>query len=114
MTADLFRRIALALPQAVEASHMGHPDFRVEGKIFASLWHDGVRGTLKLTPDQQDMLMAAEPGVFEPAAGAWGRKGWTTVLVGKADEPTLKSALGMAWRNTAPAKLQARLAEGGA
>jgi hypothetical protein len=107
MSAADFRRIALDLPEAVEAAHMGHPDFRVAGKIFASLWHTNDRGTVKLTPDQQEMLMAAEPEMFTPAAGAWGRKGWTTVWVDRADDVTLQSAIAMAWRNTAPAKLVA-------
>jgi hypothetical protein len=106
-----FRRIALQLPQAVEAAHMGHPDFRVEGKIFASLWRTDDRGTVKLTPDQQEMLLSAEPEVFTPAAGAWGRKGWTTVWVDRADAATLESVLGMAWRNTAPPRLVASQAE---
>ena len=109
MSAAEFRRIALGLPEAVEAAHMGHPDFRVAGKIFASLWHTNDRGTVKLTPDQQEMLMAAEPKMFTPAAGAWGRKGWTTVWIDRADAATLQSALAMAWRNTAPAKMQSRL-----
>jgi hypothetical protein len=108
MAAADFRRVALGLPEAVEAAHMGHPDFRVEGKIFASLWHTNDRGTVKLTQDQQEMLLAAEPGMFTPAAGAWGRKGWTTVWVDKIDAATLQSVLAMAWRNTAPAKLQSR------
>jgi hypothetical protein len=105
MSADQFRRLALGLPEAVEVGHMGHPDFRVEGKIFASIWHTNDRGTVKLTPEQQEMLIAAEPQMFSPAAGAWGRKGWTTVWVDRADSATIESVLGMAWRNVAPARL---------
>jgi hypothetical protein len=107
VSAEDFRRIALELPRAVEAAHMGHPDFRVDGKIFASLLGDGRSGTVKLTPEQQEMLMSAEPDVFSPASGAWGRKGWTTVRTHAADTATLISVLGMAWRNTAPARLRA-------
>jgi hypothetical protein len=103
VSADLFRAVALACPQAEEKSHMGHPDFRVKDKIFATL--DGARGSLKLTREQQEMLMEAVPGRFEPAAGAWGLKGWTMMRLQDADEATLKSALDMAWRNTAPPKL---------
>jgi hypothetical protein len=89
-----FRKIALALPQAVEASHMGHPDFRVDGKIFATLdapekgW-----AMVKLTPEEQEVFMRAEPEMFAPAAGAWGRRGSTLVRLKAADKPTLKSAL---------------------
>ena len=107
MTADDFRRLALALPEAVEQGHMGHPDFRVGGKIFGGLDHAGDRATVKLTPDQQDVLMSAEPGMFTPCAGAWGVRGWTYLILAVADEETATSALRMAWRNTAPAKMQA-------
>ena len=105
MSADSFRRVALGQPQALESSHMGHPDFRVGGKIFATLDGAGLRGCLKLTPEQQEMLMDAEPGRFEPAAGYWGRRGWTWIGLEDADEATITSALAMAWRNVAPAKV---------
>jgi hypothetical protein len=106
VTAATFRRIALSLPEAIEAAHMGHPDFRVRNKIFASLGApDKDWGSLKLTPEQQEVLLAAEPAAFRPAAGAWGRRGWTQVRLAAADAATIKSALGMAWRNTAPKSL---------
>jgi hypothetical protein len=108
-TPATFRRLALSLPEATEGSHMGHPDFRVRNKIFASL---GVPergwGTVKLTAEQQEVLLAAEPAAFRPAAGAWGQRGWTQVKLAAADASTLKSALGMAWRNTAPKSLVAQ------
>lgn len=113
MTKDEFRRLALALPEAVESSHMGHPDFRVGGKIFAALDHAGVRATVKLTPDQQDVLMSAEPAMFAPCNGAWGMKGWTYLMLGAADEETAVSALRMAWRNTATPKILARTGKAG-
>ena len=109
VTVATFRRIALSLPEATEGAHMGHPDFRVRNKIFASLgtpeqgW-----GTIKLTPEQQEVLLEAEPGAFKPAAGAWGRRGWTQARLAALDAATLRSALGMAWRNTAPKALLAR------
>ncbi len=105
MTAEDFRRAALTLPEAVELGHMGHPDFRVGGKIFASLDHAGVRGCLKLTSEHQEMLVEAEPGLFEPAEGYWGRKGWTYLKLAPADEGALRSVLTASWRNTAPQKL---------
>ena len=108
MTGDDFRRLALALPEAVEQSHMGHPDFRVGGKIFSGLDHSGARANVKLTPDQQDVLMSAEPDMFTPCAGAWGMRGWTYLILAAADEATAASALGMAWRNTATPKIVAR------
>ena len=105
MTADDFRRLALALPETVEQSHMGHPDFRVGGKIFATLSAAGDRGMVKLTVDQQEVLCASEPALFAPVPGGWGRHGSTHVILPAADEAAVRSALAMAWRNTAPAKL---------
>lgn len=109
VTAATFRRMALSLPEATEGSHMGRPDFRVRNKIFASLGApDRGWGTVKLTPEQQEMLLGAEPAMFKPAAGAWGRRGWTHVQLAVADSATLKSTLAMAWRNTAPRTLAAK------
>jgi hypothetical protein len=106
VTPATFRRLALSLPEASEAAHLGHPDFRVRNKIFASLGTpDREWGTVKLTPEQQDVLIGAEPAMFKPAAGAWGRRGWTHVHLAAVDAGTLKSALAMAWRNTAPRSL---------
>ena len=110
-TAATFRRLALALPQATEGAHGGHPDFRVASKVFASLGvPDNTWGMVKLTPEQQDMLSDAEPGAFKPATGAWGRRGYTHVRLAAVDQKTLGTALAMAWRNTAPSKLLASLA----
>ena len=112
VTPATFRRLALSLPEATEGSHMGHPDFRVRNKIFASLGvPDKDWGSVKLTPEQQAVLLAAEPAVFKPAAGAWGRRGSTLVNLTVADAATLGSALGMAWRNTAPKALIAQSAD---
>ena len=111
MTADDFRRLALALPEAVESAHVGHPDFRVGGKIFSGLDYVGTRASVKLTPDQQDVLMSAEPSMFTPCAGAWGMRGWTYLILAAADEETAASALRMAWRNTATPKIVARVGE---
>jgi hypothetical protein len=109
VTAQTFRRIALSLPEAGEGVHMGHPDFRVRNRIFASLGvPDKGWGTVKLTPQQQEVLLAADPAAFRPAAGAWGRRGWTQVHLAAVDARTLGSALEMAWRNAAPRTLVAR------
>jgi hypothetical protein len=101
MTADDFRRLALALPDTDERTHHGKPDFRVRGKVFGSLEPAAGRGTVKLTADEQELLMGAEPDVFTPAAGAWGRQGWTRINLPAVGEPTLRDALHRAWRNTA-------------
>jgi len=105
MDADAVRRLALALPEAEEKSHFGTVDFRVRKKIFATLPQDD-RAVVKLTHEQQEMLTAAEPRIFQPVKGGWGRQGWTTVHLPAADEITLKSALLTSWRNVAPARLR--------
>jgi hypothetical protein len=101
MTKDGLRRLALALAGAEEKSHFGKADFRVRDKIFASL-KDDETGVIKLTPEQQAMMTDAEPGIFQPIPGGWGRKGWTKIILAKADEITLRSALQTSWRNLAP------------
>ncbi len=98
MTAEIFRRLAVSFPGAEEKSHAGKADFRVRNKIFASL-PDAATGTVKLTPEQQELMLSAEPDLFSPAAGAWGRQGWTRIALVKAGEATIRSALRMAWTN---------------
>src|SRR3954471_1622379 len=105
MTADHFRTIALSFPEAVEAQHMGHPDFRVDGKIFATLGPGDAWGMVKLTPDQQSAFQAVHPHVFTPASGAWGKRGATIIQLSDADQKTARKALIAAWRNTAPKRL---------
>lgn len=106
MTITEFRRMALSLPEAVESSHMDHPDFRVGGKIFATLgYFDRGWGMVKLMPDQQETFVRSEPKVFVPAKGYWGRKGSTCVHLKSAKKATLRKALLAAWQNTAPRRL---------
>jgi hypothetical protein len=103
MSASRFRSAALALPGAVEGAHQRTADFRVGKRIFATLGYpDEAWGTLKLTPEQQAMLVESEPEIFRPVPGGWGKQGYTNLLLAKADAKTLKSALGMAWQNIAP------------
>ena len=97
MTPDEYRKLALSFPGAVEDSHMDHPDFRVGGRIFATIWKDN--GVIILNPDQQAELAKTKPGLFEPVKGGWGRRGSTTVHLEAADGPSVKAALSMAWRN---------------
>jgi hypothetical protein len=101
MTHDDFRDIALGMQGAIERAHMGHPDFRANGRIFATLHADDQWGTLKLTPDEQREFMRIHPDVFVPASGAWGRQGWTNVRLDGADEATVRGAMIMAWENVA-------------
>ena len=102
MTPNDFRRIALSMPDVVEASHMGHPDFRVGGKIFATIGYPDARWAMvKLKPVQQAKFVAAKPEVFTPVAGGWGRKGNTNVLLSAADRSAIKEALATAWENVA-------------
>jgi hypothetical protein len=98
--------MALELPEAMESAHMGHPDFRVRGKIFATLTypHEGV-GMVKLTPEQQRLFVQADPDVFFPVKGGWGRRGATHVYLAVATYATLRPALVAAWRNVAPKRL---------
>jgi hypothetical protein len=106
MTFDQARKLALALPEAVESAHMGHPDFRVRKKIFASL-PDASRVVVKLTPEQQSIMTEAEPDIFTPIKGGWGNQGWTAVDLKAVDMVTMKSALLTAWRNVGPKRLVA-------
>jgi hypothetical protein len=105
MTADEYRNLALSLPEASESAHMNHPDFRVRGKIFATLGPDESWGMVKLTPEQQRLLIRAEPAVFEPIPGGWGRRGCTKVHLDAATNETLQGALVAAWWNVAPRRL---------
>jgi len=105
MTPVEFRQLALSLPEAVESAHMGHPDFRVGGKIFATLHPGGERGMVKLSPQQQSLFVATESQVYFPVNGAWGRHGCTFVRLANASEPSVKQALFAAWQNTAPKSL---------
>src|ERR1700761_247991 len=106
MSAAKFRKLALSLPGTTEGSHQGHADFRAGKRIFATLGYpDQAWGMVKLTPEQQAMLVEAEPEIFRPVPGGWGKRGSTNVLLAKADSTTLKSALALAWRNVAPKSL---------
>lgn len=101
VTAKTFRKIALGMEGAVEASHMDHPDFRVNGKIFATIHQDNEQGMVKLTPEQQERFIREHPGMFHPAAGAWGRGGSTMVAFAKATEDVVGEAMTLAWQNLA-------------
>jgi hypothetical protein len=109
MTPAAFRRIALSLSETNEGAHMGHADFRVNGRMFATLgWPDKAWAMVKLPLELQDALIRAAPEAFKPASGAWGRQGSTMVHLADADEATLKDAIKSAWQHIASAKSKAR------
>src|SRR5580704_4812828 len=114
MSADEFRSLALSLPEATEEAHMNHPDFRVGGKIFATLVPDEAWGMVKLTTEQQAVFVKTEPEVFQPVNGAWGRRGCTYVRLEAATVPAVRPALVAAWRNTAPKRVARQLDDGSA
>ena len=102
MSSSRFRRVALSIPGAVEGSHQGHADFRIGTRIFAtSGYPDDSWGMVKLTPEQQAVLVEAEPEIFRPVPGGWGKHGSTNVRLAKANVTTLRSALTMASQNIA-------------
>jgi hypothetical protein len=106
MTIDGFRRLALGLPEVTEGAHMGHADFRVRGKIFATLGYpDDGWGMVKLTGEQQAAFVESAPDVFAPVKGGWGLRGATNVHLRSATAAALRPAMVTAWRNVAPKSL---------
>ena len=102
MTSNDFRNLALALPGAVELAHMDHPDFRVAGKVFASLGYpDDDWGMVKLSPDQQRAFVKQAPGTFKPCNGAWGARGCTNIHLESAARQVVNKALSAAFENIA-------------
>lgn len=100
MTAAGFRKLALSMPGAIESAHMGHPDFRANGRIFASLWPGGKFGMVKLTAELQREFVAQNPHAFAPVNGAWGADGATRVELKQANEDTLGRAMTEAVKRT--------------
>lgn len=113
MTANQFRTLALSLDGAVERAHMNHPDFRANGKIFATLSGDGTKGMVALTPEQQRDVLREHGAMFSPASGAWGRQGCTMVTLAAADSESVGEALTLAWQKAqkaAPGKTKKKAA----
>jgi hypothetical protein len=110
MTANDFRRLALSFPETSESSHMDHPDFRVAGKIFATLGYPTAEwGMITLSPVDQQLVVAASPDVFAPVKGAWGRRGATSVKLKEATKAVVRDAMAAAWRKKAPKKLASQI-----
>ncbi len=100
MVVDDFRRIALSFRETVEGRHHGHPDFRVRGKIFATIGYpDSGWAMVKLTPPQQTRFIAAHPECFQCVKGAWGRRGATNLNLFAATLPLVRRSLALAHRN---------------
>ena len=108
MTAEEFRRAALSFPEAVESAHMDHPDFRVRGKIFATLGYpDDQHGMISLPPEQQAQFVESNPHAFSPVKGFWGRRGATEVRLDAVAADKLEEALAAGWCKVAPKRLVA-------
>ena len=106
MTSNEFRKLALSFPEAIESAHMHHPDFRVGGRIFATLGYpDEHAAMVKLSPDEQNEFARISPTVFTRVKGAWGRQGATNINLPAATIKIVREALTAAWRNTAPKRL---------
>ena len=98
MTADRFREIVLSFDGVEERAHMGHPDFRAGGRIFASLHSKDQFGMVKLTPAEQRACIKENPETFSPSSGAWGRQGCTNIHLASASVPTVRAAVTLAWQ----------------
>src|SRR5919198_439781 len=106
MTPRKFRELALSFPETIESAHMRHPDFRVGGKIFATLGYPNQDSAMvKLSPDAQKEFVRTGPAIFKPVKGAWGRQGATNIYLPTAMTNIVREALTAAWRNTAPKRL---------
>ena len=106
MTQNEFRELALNFPEVIESAHMHHPDFRVGGRIFATLGYpDEHAAMVKLSPEEQNEFVRTNPGVFTRVKGAWGRQGATNINLPAATIEIVREALTAAWRNTAPKRL---------
>ncbi|HWM24315.1 MAG TPA: MmcQ/YjbR family DNA-binding protein [Chthoniobacterales bacterium] len=106
MKAADFRRIALSMPEAIESEHMAHPDFRVGGKIFATLGYpDQDHGMVNLPLEEQARMLRCHPKIFFPAKGAWGKQGSTCVHLEGIDMAALRPVMEIAWRERAPRSL---------
>jgi hypothetical protein len=107
MTGEDVRALARLLPETSEGAHSGNPDFRVGGRVMATLWVEEERVVLRLAREQQDAFCEEQPDLFSALDGAWGRRGWTNLELFDCDEETLRAGLLAAWRATAPADLVA-------
>jgi hypothetical protein len=108
MTGDEFRDLALGMEGAIERAHMGHPDFRANGKIFATLDAKERTGVVNLEPEEQRELVRQQPKVFIPVKGAWGKQGWTTIVLSAAGTADVRAAVVLAWQGAVAATAKPR------
>jgi len=113
VTSEMFRRLALRLPNAEERAHMHHPDFRVGGKIFATMGYPRAGWAMvKLTPEDQAAFVGMKPGMFVAVKGKWGDKGCTNIILARATVPPVRAALRVAY-DAVDAKRTGRKKPGG-
>lgn len=108
MTLEEFAEMALSFPESIQGSHFSTTDFRVSGKIFATLRPDKERGVLALSRGDQALLRETSGDMFEPVPGSWGEKGWTFVMLHAADPDAVRHAMAMAWKKAAPKSVSTR------
>ncbi len=106
ITVGSARKIILSMPEAEESRHMGHPDFRVNNKIFATLWPTQDRAVVKIALDDQTRLLKSSPQAF--STNAWSKHGWTNVHLVHVDAKVFRSLVEESWRGVAPKKLVAK------
>jgi hypothetical protein len=108
ITTTAFRELALSFPETAEGSHQDTADFRVADKIFATLREGDSRAVVKLTAADQGLYMETAAAMVRPVKGSWGKKGWTLVLLDRADPETTRHLLATAWRTVAPKRIVRR------
>jgi hypothetical protein len=108
MSLEEFAEMALSFPETIQASHFNTTDFRVNGKIFATLRPEKLRGVLLLTREDQSLLCETSRDMFEPVPGRWGEKGSTYVVLDSADPGAVRHAMAIAWKRAGPKSVSAR------
>ena len=108
MSLEEFAEMALSFPETIQASHFNTTDFRVNGKIFATLRPEKLRGVLLLTREDQSLLRETSGDMFEPVPGSWGEKGSTYVVLDSANPYAVRHAMAIAWKKAAPKSVSAR------
>ncbi len=108
LTLEDFAAMALSFPESTQGCHFNTTDFRVNGKIFATLRPEKQRGVLMLTRGDQALMRETSADMFEPVPGSWGEKGATFVIIGNADPEVVRHAMAMAWKKAAPKSVSVR------
>ena len=103
ITVATARKIMLSMPEAEESRHMGHPDFRVNNKIFATLWPAQARAVVKISPADQEDLLKSSPKAF--STNAWSKQGWTNVHLQHVTPKMFRQLVEDSWRGVAPKRL---------